>query len=157
MKLETRWVLTGSMAAVLAVGSAQATPPIRTGLWEEITTVKRDPMLSRTITTRICLNVQDLARVDQRASQMANNRNCKLENYKHSDRATSTGWACSGKDVSMQGHGEVVYDDSTHFHVSTTQQTTAGGRVINTSLASQSRWLSSECGSVKSLSEYSKK
>jgi len=55
------------MAAVLAVGSAQATPPIRTGLWEEITTVKRDPMLSRTITTRICLNVQDLARVDQRA------------------------------------------------------------------------------------------
>ena len=157
MKAEAKWVLTCSMAAVWATGAVQAAPPIKTGLWEEVLTIKRDPTPARTVTTRICLTVQDLERVDQRASQMVNNRNCKLEDYKHSDRATSTNWTCSGNDVSMRGHDEVVYGDSAHFRVSTTQQTTVGGRVIHTSVTSQSHWISTNCSSVKPLSESSKK
>jgi hypothetical protein len=157
MKFEVKWILIGPISTMLTAGAAYATPPIKTGLWEEVTTVKRDPIPARTMTTRICLTSADLERVDQRASQMGKNKNCKLENYKHSDRSTSSDWACSAKNVSMHGHGEVVYDDSTHFRVSTAQQTTAGGRVINTTLTSQSRWLSSDCGNVKPLSDYTKK
>jgi Protein of unknown function (DUF3617) len=152
MQSAAKWVLTGSMFVIVTTGAAHAAPPIKTGLWEEVTTVKRDPAPARTLTTRICLTPADLDRVDQRVSQMGNNKSCKLENFKHSDHSTSSDWACAAKDVTMHGHGEVVYDDSTHFHVSTAQQTIVGGRVMNTTLTSQSRWLSAECGNVKPLS-----
>jgi Protein of unknown function (DUF3617) len=157
MKLEVKWALIGPIVTVLMAGTARAAPPIKTGLWEEVTTVKRDPAPERTLTTRICLTPADLERVDQRAAQMGNNKNCKLENYKHGERSSSSDWFCAAKDVNMRGHGEVVYDDSTHFHVSTTQQTKIGGRVINTTLTSQSHWLSADCGNVKPLAEYPKK
>jgi hypothetical protein len=157
MKFEVKWILIGPVSTMLMAATAYATPPIKTGLWEEVTTVKRDPRPARTVTTQICLTSADLERVDQRVAQMGTNKSCKLENQKHSDRSTSAEWACSAKGVSMRGHGEVVYDDPTHFHVSTTQQTIAGGRVIDTILSSKSRWISAECGNVKPLSEYTKK
>jgi len=129
MKLETRWVLTGSMAAVLAVGPRKRRR--RSG-----PTVGGDHDGQEGSDALAHHHDTDLPeRAGSRAggpAGVADGEQQELQAPRITSTAiapTSTGWACSGKGRQYAGHGEVVYDDSTHFHVSTTQQTTAGGRV----------------------------
>jgi len=142
-----------ALAALAVVISAQAGPPIKAGLWEETSTVKRGDTPQRSVTIQNCLTDKDLDsnKIDQLIARMKNNKNCRLENFKHSDRATSSEWVCTGPQVSMRGRGELVYDDSSHFHMSSEEHTTMKDRSVDTILSAQSRWLSSDCGSVKSL------
>jgi len=160
MKIESKVLSAGcALAALAVVMSVQAGSPIRTGLWEEITTVKRDADQPRSVTIQNCLTEEDVSqdKFDRVLARIKSNKSCQLENYQHSDRATSTEWKCAGQGVSMHGKGELVYDDSTHFHMSSEDHTTMSGRSVNTNMSVQSRWLSSDCGKVKPLSGYSAK
>ncbi len=159
MKIPSRALRSACAAMALAVAaSAQAAPPIKTGLWEETTTVKRDPAPPRTETMQKCLIEQDLERVDRVTEQIRNNKHCKVENLRQSAHGTSSDWSCSAEGgYSSHGHGEVVYDDATHYHLSSENHSVMAGRNVDTSLSSQSRWLSADCGGVKPLSEYRSK
>lgn len=158
MNIQSRVLSAGCAFAALAFAAAvHAAAPIKTGLWEETNTVKRDGAQLRTVTIQNCLTDKDVDsnKFDQQLAKIRNNKSCTLGNLKKNDRSMSSEWTCAGPQVNMHGNGEFVYDDSTHFHLTTEEHTTAAGRNIDTSLSVQGRWLSADCGNVKPLSSYS--
>lgn len=157
MNIKSRVLTNGcALAALALMATAHAGAMIKTGLWEETDTVKRDGAPS-TVTIKNCLTEKDVDsnKFDQRLARIRNNKNCSLDNLKKSDRSMSSEWTCAGSQMSMHGKGEFVYDDSTHFHLTTEDHTNAAGRSIDTSVSVQGRWLSADCGNVKPLSSYS--
>ena len=159
MNIKSRVLTTGCTLAALAfMATAHAGAMIKTGLWEETDTVKRDGT-PRTATIQNCLTEKDVDsnKFDQQLARIRNNKSCTLDNLKKSDRSISSEWTCAGPQVNMHGKGEFVYDDSTHFHMTSEEHTSAAGRSIDTNVSAQGRWLAADCGNVKPLSSYSAK
>ena len=154
MNNASRVSIAGGVFAALAIFvSAHAQAPIQAGLWEETSTVKRGNSPPRAGTIKNCLTQQEIDenRFDQMMAKVKSNKSCKLENLQHSDRATSSEWTCSGAHLDMHGKGELVFDDTTHFHMSSEEHTHIDGRQVDTALSVQSHWISAQCGDVKPL------
>jgi len=154
MNCLSRLSLTGCVLAALAVfTSAHAQTPIKTGLWEETSTVKRGGGEPRSVTIQNCLTEQilDQSKFDRLVARVKNNKSCQLRDLKHTDRIVSSEWECTSEHVNMHGRGELVFDDDAHFHLSSEEHSIADGRAIDTVVNVSSRWLSADCGTVKPL------
>lgn len=141
------------IAAITAFASAQAQTPIKTGLWEETSTVKRGGGEPHSVTIQNCLTEQilDQSKFDRLVARVKNNKSCKLHDLKHTDRIVSSEWECTSEHVNMHGQGELVFDDSAHFRLSSEEHSIVDGRAIDTVVNVTSRWLSADCGTVKPL------
>ena len=147
------WVsIAGGGFAVFAIFvSAHAQTPIKAGLWEETSTVTRGGGEPRVVTTQNCLTQQTLDenRFDRVIAKIKSNKSCQLQNLKHDDRSTSSEWTCKSAHVDMHGKGELVFDDASHFHMSSEEHSNIDGRLMDTTLSVQSHWISAQCGDVK--------
>jgi len=132
------------LCALAPLHAFSASLPIKPGLWEEETTVKRGGGEPHTVTIKHCLTEADLSknRFYQTIDRMKSNKACHLDQFNDTGKSVNASWTCSGTNVDMHGSGELVFDTDTRFHVSTSEHTVAAGRALDTSVLVNARWLS---------------
>ncbi len=132
------------LCALIPLHAFAASLPIKPGLWEEETTVKRGGGEPHSVTIKHCLTEADLGknRFYQTLDRMKSNKSCRLDRFDDTGKAVRASWACSGTNVDMHGDGELVFDTETRFHLSTSEHTVAAGRALDTSVLVNARWLS---------------
>ncbi len=100
-----------------------------------------------TISDQHCMTAAEVARTDFVPSDNAD-RSCKIVGQKNTSNSMSADMVCSG-DFNGKGHMQFTFDGDTHYIGHMTMTGTRAGKVSNTDMTFEGRWLKPDCGKVK--------
>jgi hypothetical protein len=149
------------MRILLSVGSAlvggtllfqmPATPPMKMGLWESVSTTKMSgmdmpqgmSMPNMTVKVRACMTPESYAK-NLTASQRQTD--CVRSHEVWTAKSFSLDISC--KSGSATGHYEVTFDSPGSSHTVSHMTMNSGGHPMQMDMTSESHFVSSDCGAV---------
>jgi len=110
------------------------------------------PSADGTMSSKVCIS-KEMAERDQPIDMHQRETGCQAKNYQKTSSGYSVDIVCDGPRMKGEGKAKGTFSGKQSFASTYDFKGTAHGQPVNQHVESSGKWLSADCGSVKSLDQ----